>query len=405
LKEFRVVAEKYPSCEFAPDALFKAAECYAQLGLRNEAARTFHEFSQQYPENPLTEQAMLRSGDARFAESDFAEALSSYQKILESPGDPKVEEETLYRLAATHHNMKSFDAGVATYKKLLEKFPASAYAAEARYRIGEVELRQHQDALKAIEAYQACLDAVPEKDLMIRARQGLAAARYEQKDYEQAAEQLLQLVREEPQAKLDREIYLWCARYLHEQKRWSDSEQMFTALLEAYPEQDEMAEVLFLLGNCREQAGAIETAIEAYVQAAEKEKDPMRSAELKVRLAKLHEDRNETEAAMTLLESAANLDGGEASARARYNLAALQEAQGDAETAARNYMRLAILFVHETLTPEALWRAGNCYKNLSNLGQARSVFEELLADYPQSEFAEPARAVLATLTEPEKTAE
>ena len=112
------------------------------------------------------------------------------------------------------------------------------------------------------------------------------------------------------------------------------------------------------------------------------------------RLGKLREQREEYDQARALYEAAANLDGGEHSARARFNLAALYETQGDLENAARNFMRLAILFVHETMSPEALWRAGNCYLRLEQPDQADSIFQELISDYPDSSFAGEARALL-----------
>ena len=139
---------------------------------------------------------MLRSGDARFTAENFAEALANYAKILEKPGDPRMEEETLYRMAVTLHNMKNYDESAATFRKLLEKFPEGMYAVEAHFRIGEYELRQHKDPLKAIEAYQAALNKDNAGTFTVRALQGRASARYEQKDYEQAASQLLQLLRD-----------------------------------------------------------------------------------------------------------------------------------------------------------------------------------------------------------------
>ncbi|MCK5862751.1 MAG: tetratricopeptide repeat protein, partial [Candidatus Hydrogenedentes bacterium] len=106
-----------------------------------------------------------------------------------------------------------------------------------------------------------------------------------------------------------------------------------------------------------------------------------------------------------LFETVANLNGGDVSARARFHLAAVQESQGNHESAARNYMRLAILYAHETLSPEALWRAGNCYQTLGNRDQAASVYKELLADYPDSSFAEQAQGALHAMMKPAEAAE
>jgi TolA-binding protein len=399
LQEFKQVADNFPDSEFSQDALFKAGECYAQLGLRNEAAATFEDFAKRYPGNPLTEQAMLRSGDARFTAEDFAEALANYAQILEKPGDPRIEEETLYRMAVTYHNMKSYDDSAVTFRKLLEKFPEGMYAVEAHFRIGEYELRQHKDPLKAIEAYQAALNKDKAGTFTVRALQGLASARYEQKDYEQAASQLLQLLRDHPGEALTLEAYLWCSQWLREQERWADAAVLYTALLQAYPAYEERAGAMFILGECQEKTGETDKAIKTYTEALALAPEGQRAVEIHYHLGALYETRKELEKASTWYEKAANMDGGEVAAKARFQLATVQEGLGEHESAARNYMRLAILFVHETLSPEALWRAGNCYRKLGNNDQARSVFEELIADYPESSFAAQAKELL---NEPQK---
>ncbi|OQC07209.1 MAG: tol-pal system protein YbgF [Candidatus Hydrogenedentes bacterium ADurb.Bin101] len=394
LTEFRQVSENYSGSEFAAEALFKAAECHALLGTRDEAAKTFEAFARAYPDNPLTEQAMMRSGDARFTAQDFAAALANYKGILEKPGDPAVEEEALYRLAVTYHNMKEQSESAAAFRRLLEKFPDGKYAAEALLRIGDFELRQNKDALKAIEAYQAVLAQKPAENITLGALQGLATARYEQKDYEQAAAQVLQLIQNYPDNPLPPDAYMWCGQWLQEVERWKDAAAVFAALLKAHPEHEQRGELLFVLGGCYEKSGDIDQAVTAYTDLLHQDADPVRGAELRLRLGKLQESRKALEEARVLYEEAANLDGGEFSARARFQLAALYESGGDYENAARNFMRLAILYIHETLSPEALWHAGNCYTRMNKPDQARSVFEELVADYPDSPFAKEAQALL-----------
>lgn len=394
LEDFRKVAEAYPDSEFAAEALFKSGECYAQLGMRDEAARTFEAFARNHPDSPLTEQAMMRSGDARFTAQDFAEALANYRGILAKPSSPAVEEETMYRLAVTLHNMKDRPAAAEAFRQLLAKYPEGKYAAEAHFRIGEHELRENKDALKAIESYQAALAKTPAESITVSALQGLATARYEQKDYEQAAAQVLQLIHDYPASPLPDEAYLWCGQWLNQAERWADAATVFGAMLAAHPQHGQRGEILFVLAAAQEKAGNADGAMKTYGEALALPADPMRTADLHNRLGKLHEAREEFDQAKALYEKAANLDGGEDSARARFNLASLYEARGDYDNAARNFMRLAILFVHETLSPESLWRAGNCYTRLNNAAQARSVFEELISDYPDSPFAKEAQALL-----------
>lgn len=396
LAEFRIVAEQYSNSEFAAEALFKSGECLAQLGLREEAAKTFEKFSQTYPNHPFREQALLRAGDARFTDQNFVAALPNYQAVTEKPITPSAQEEALYRTAVTFHNLKNRGESATAFRRLLEKFPNSKYAAEAWFRIAEFEQQESKDSLQAIEAYEKALQNNPPPSIRVNILQGIAMARYEQKDFEQATKHILLLITEYPDVSLPAEAYLWCGQWLGEQKQYSEAATVFKAMLNAYPEYPQRVQVYYLLGKCSENIGNAKEAIEAYSQALATA-GGTQLVEIHYRLGALHQSLGALATAQQHYESAASLDGGETSAKARFDLAALLESMGDYENAARNYMRLAILFVHETLSPESLWRAGNCYLHLNNTAQAESIFRELIMDYPESSFAEEAKSRLASI--------
>lgn len=383
-----------PESEFTADALFKSAECYAHLGLRDEAARHFEEFARRYPDHSLTEQAMLRSGDARFTAQDFSQAIENYKKILENPQDAALEEEALYRLAVTCHNSKAYDESVETFRKLMEKFGEGRYGGEAAFRIAEYELTHRQDSLKALEFYEKALVHEPDPETTLQVLQGMAAARYAQKDYEKAGALILRLIREYPDSPLKEDSYLWSGQWFEKEQRYGEGAEVFQALLQAYPDQEEKATVLFFLAQCQEKEDKVSEATASYRQALEAGIAEDQESELLFRLGALYEKAGDRGEARVMFEKAANLDSGESAARARFHLAELFEAEEDFEEAARNYMRLAILFVHKDLSPEALWRAGHCYLKLEQHDQAQSVFEELQSDYPDSPFAAQAKELM-----------
>ena len=98
---------------------------------------------------------------------------------------------------------------------------------------------------------------------------------------------------------------------------------------------------------------------------------------------------------MKWYEAAANSNSGDIAARSRFQLGVLYERQEDYGKAARSFMRVAILFLHEEMSPESLWRAGQCYEKAEQGEQARKAYEELVADFPESPFAAKAKEALA----------
>jgi TolA-binding protein len=396
-QEFRLVAEKYPQSEFAVEALYKSAECLSQLGMTDQAAQAFEDFVKRYPDNPLTEQAILRAADAQFSADDFAAAVDKYKKILEKPGDPGVEQETLYRLAITYNNMKDLANSAAMFRTLLEKYPQSPYTAEAHFRIGEYQLREAKDTLKALEAYQAAIDAKPAPDIAGRALRGLALAHYERKDYGPAADLFLRLMQEFPAVTLNEETYAWAGQYLFDNEKWDAASKAFTVMLAAVKDYPAPERLRFKIAECAERAGQTEEAVKLYQAVIDAAPSSAKAVEAKYRMAALYEAQKQPDKALELYEAAASANNGDVAARARFRVGEMYEAREEYDKAARSFMRVAILFLHQELSPEALWRAGQSFQKAGNPEQAHKAYEELIADYPDHPHTVKAKEALAQL--------
>jgi len=394
-EEFRLVAEKYPDGEFGAEALYKAGECLAQLGRTDEAAKLFESFAQKYPDNLLAEQAILRAGDAELLSSAFDLAVEKYKKILESPTDPTVERNALYRLAITYHNMKDYDASAETFRTLIEKHPAGPRVAEAHVRIGDNYMRGDKDVLKALDAYNAALEAGPENEHAGRALKGVALARYELKDYDAAAETFLRLMTEYPSVSLNEATYAWTGQRFFDQEKWDQASAAFRSLLVGNPDYANPERVHLKIAECAEAAGKADEAINLYQVVVETAPRTSVAMEAKFRMAKLHEAREAPDEAFKLYEEVANASTGAAAAKARFRLGELHEGKGEFDAAARNYMYVVVVFLHEELAPEALWRAAQCYDKAEEPGKAGKTYEELVRDYPDSPQAGKAKDQLA----------
>ncbi|MCL4217295.1 MAG: tetratricopeptide repeat protein [Candidatus Hydrogenedentes bacterium] len=396
-EEFRLVAEKYSSGEFGADALYKAGECLAQMGRVEEASKVFATFAKQYPDNPLTEEAMLRLSDTQVLSEDFNEAVEQYKQILANTPSPELEEEILHRMAVTYHNLKQYEESVATYRLLLEKYPQSAHAAEARYRIGEYHALEQKDYVAAVAEYQQALDLQPKERIAGLALKGLALSHYELNDLDAAAGLFGRLMREHPAIKLNEQTYAWVGQYMFDQGRWDEAVLAFNSLLTADPNYPNPERVHLKVAESYEKAGKTDEAIAGYQGVMDLAPQTAAGMEAKYRMARMYEIKGDLEKAFALYEDAANSNVGETAAQARFHLAELYEQQSDFVAAAKSYMRVAILFLHEELSPEALWRAGQCFEQAGSLEQGRKTYEEVIRDYPDSAQAAKAEQRLAEL--------
>lgn len=394
---YRRVVEDFPGSEFSSDALFRFGECSSRLGESKEAADAFAEFAKLHGHHTRAPEAMLRAGDAHFELGEYAESIARYGQVIEA-GTGAAREEAMYRLAVAQHNQGEFSTSAASFERLVEDFPESGYAAEANVRSGDYWLREGGEPVKAVERFKRALELAPKGELGGRALQGLALARYESKDFDGAAQGFVRLMRDWEELPLNEKTYAWVGQHLFDREEWEPAALAFASLLRHVPDYPNPERVRFKIAECAERSRKIEEAIRLYGGVVAGSPRGGIGLEARYRMAQLHEERGEIETAMMLYEEGAGIGNGEASARSRFRLGELLEGQSKFDDAAKQYLRIAILYFHPELSPESMFRAGRCFEEAGDGVQARKTYEEVVRDYPDSAQAASAQARLAELS-------
>jgi TolA-binding protein len=200
-----------------------------------------------------------------------------------------------------------------------------------------------------------------------------------------------------PDVTLNEETYAWAGQRLFDQQKWDTAMLAFNMLLKANPAYPNPERVMFKVAECLEAAGKAPEAVTQFKATVDKAPESATALDAKLRMAKLCEAQEQADEAMKLYEEAANANTGDTAARARFRVAELLEAKNDFEGAARSYMRIAILFLHEELSPESLWRAGQAYEKAGSPAQAKNTYEELISDFGDKEQAIKAKERLAQM--------
>lgn len=394
-EEFRLVANQYGDSEFAPEALFKGGECLSKLNRHAEAMTAFDEYALRHSQTALADEALLRAGDAAFLSKDLAGAVDRYSKLVRKAPGGDVEEEGLFRLGIALHDISNFKMCAETLLKLLEKFPNTDYAAEAHLLVADVYLEDSEDPVRAIGHYQSALKSSPEGKHAGDALKGLALARYEAKDYPGAAESFVELIRKYPEVSLNAETYVWLGDQLYQSGDWENAIAVYGAFIERIPGDGQHALAWFRTGESYAALENPDRAIAAFGHVAETAPKSALAADAQLKIARQLEKDGQIDKAVALYEESADANNGESAARARFKLGEIYEARGDFETAAKHFMRVAILFLHEELSPESLLRAASCYSKLDDTEKASQTFDELIREFPDSAQAASARELLA----------
>lgn len=390
-QHFDRVTTKFSDAEFAAEAMYRGAECLVRMNQGEQAATMFEKFAATYPDNPLAVDASLRAGDGHFVAGEFDRAVEIYSKILKDQPPPPIKEQALYRVALARHNGGDSADSASSFRILLQEFPESEYSVEAHLRIGDYVLRDRGEAVEAMEHFKTAYEAEPDGPLAGRALKGLALARLESKDFEGAAATLSQLIGAYEDVTLNAETYAWLGQHRFDQEEWSDAARAFDRLLELSPDYPNAPLIAFKSAEAHERNGDSDKALQGYDAAVKIAGASGIAVEAQYRMAKIHEEASRMDMALAFYEAAANSNSGDAAAQARFRLGVIYEGKEEYAAAARHFMRVAILFLHEELSPESLWRAGLCFEKSGDTNQAISTYREVVKDFPDTEQAAKAK--------------
>ena len=105
------------------------------------ATSEFGQVIQSYPSDPLGGNAYYYLGEIDYRNGKFAAAVKDYDHVLDQyPGNPKIPVSHLHKGMALLA-LKDHDAGVAELRALIQRFPNSPEAAQARTRLNGMGIR------------------------------------------------------------------------------------------------------------------------------------------------------------------------------------------------------------------------------------------------------------------------
>jgi outer membrane protein assembly factor BamD (BamD/ComL family) len=116
------------------------------------AIKAYYDFTSAYPEDSLTPDFLFKSAEVATASQQYPQALVSYQSIEAKYPNYKFYPESLFLEASLLDNYINDDAKAKiAYEKVIEKFPNSSYANDAKAAIsnfGKSDAELHKEFMK-----------------------------------------------------------------------------------------------------------------------------------------------------------------------------------------------------------------------------------------------------------------
>ena len=313
-------------------------------------------------------------------------------RIAPQTGHPVVSpEETQFNLANRFYVAKDYTQAAAEYERYLGKYPDGSQREAAMWWLGE-SYRFLKRTPAARSSYQMLTIAFPDGKFTAPANFRMAIIDYEARDYQTA----LGLFRKAAGGSKAQDVILY-SRYcealcLEQLGRKDETREVYENVLSFTQDNPYRDDAHLKLAELAMNQRRPNDAFKQYEALSREASKPVVQADSSLRAGILAHELGQDDAAMTLLSHAASLPGGSAQLRADAMIAQLHLLYDTNKykelLAAYPGMKYALT---ATLQPEAMLMAANAQRQLGRHQEARTIYDELITQYPNTPQAPEAR--------------
>ncbi len=331
----------------------------------------------------LVAETLKKAGDAKGAEALYADLEKS------AKNDPSLAKEVAPEIAAERAYLALDRGDVKGAVAIVESVNPEVRGAidDAAFFVGEA-LFTANDFQGASKLYERATHSNKLADKALY-KGGFAAIKRE--DFALAQKQFQRLVTEQSKSPLLGESLYLLGESLYRQNEFEAAMAPLTRLRKEQPKHASIAKALFRLGLCAGKLKRWPEAQDALDDLARRFPDFPNLAEAELWHGRALAVAGNVRAARSALERTIALDKGELAARARIEIGRLHSSAGEHEKALAEFLKVAVLFGGDDVVAESLFCAGDSLEALGDKAKAQKQYEELVAKYPRSPFANDAK--------------
>ncbi|MCC6660888.1 MAG: tetratricopeptide repeat protein [Phycisphaerales bacterium] len=379
------------------DALFREALAHAAAGRHQEAFDAFSKMVDQFGTSPRAGEAAARRAIELSRLGKPAEALRALDAAKRDGLDARLKDALDYERAWCLRQTKQTDKAAEGYRALIQPGHDATLRLFAMTDLAEIDADagRHDRAVDLLGSVRSAGKEVP-ADLRARATYllGVSEFRLEHFDkaaalmdeflagkpgalgpsallvsgesqfrlarHEKAVERLRQVVEKHPDDPAAPTAMLRLGESLAALQQWSESERVFEAYLNRYKDSELWFQARFGLGWARENQSKPEDAIACYREVAEKHEGPT-------------------------------------AARAQFQIGECLFGMGKNEEAAKELMKVDILYAYPEWSAAALFEAGRCFEAMGDPDRARAQYQAVIERFKDSKWAPQATQRLAAV--------
>lgn len=407
-------------------AMFQVGNSYYRSGRTFEAVTTFRRVLRIYPFSRLKEQAQYNIAYIYLNSDNYSQAIEEFQTVISKYPGTEWAARSQYNIGDSYYNAGEYDRAIEAYKNVLNNYPRSSYIIDAVNGIQYSQLSSTGvDSSSAV--LEDFLSNNPSSGTADRLRYRQAETVYQTGDYEGAIKEFRQYLRITNSDNLTPEAYSNLGDSYRQTGQIDKAIGAYQTIVDEFPNDDQTPSALIILGNLYNEKGQFETSHEYFELLLEKgsrftqeayvgmgtaslasENTGLAKSEFEealkvnpnnpaanVGLGKVAVLEGRYEDATSLLAPVADRSTTIAGAEAQYYLGKVEQDQGNFEVAIENYSKVRVLFeAFEIWVSKALYNSAECHIRLGNRGDAVSILNGIVENYPGTEGARQAQALL-----------
>lgn len=341
------------------------------------AATRFSEATRQ-PDHPLAKDAALQQGLAYVRAKEFAEAAQHFPKVIQRYRDhPSVQLMTYYAGLA-FARLKKWNEAEPYLRQVADTWPGFEFADRALYEWAWCE-RNRERQPQATKLYERFLKKYPKSALFAKVQSELAELSFDSGDIEKLIRELTAAVAKTKDPALRENMRYQLASAHYRKKDYETAAKQFEQLLKEYPKSRALASMRYQAGESRRKLKETVTARAHYQAGLKIDSLPPEVAEpMLLHLAEIETSLNFFgEAQANYLQFLKRFPESAFTRNAQFGLGWCRENSDDPDGAIKAYARLLDQKPIDSWTVRAHFQTGECYFNDQKYDQAITRFEHV----------------------------
>jgi TolA-binding protein len=245
-QQFTDFQTRFPASNVAVDAEYFAAECQYQMGGLTDAALLFGRFIERHPASKLSDDAAFRRAEVLYRQAKYADAHTAFADVLRTWPEGNLAHEAAYWAGESAFRDGNPPAALRYYTIAYDHYAQGRIRDYALYSVAYVhEKTGRYDEARTV--YDSLLATFPTSSLAVAARTRIGACLHLKGQHEDALAWFASLTDSPDAENVAERLYLRgeCAYKLG---RFADAERHYRDYVGAYPDGAREREVRYSLG-------------------------------------------------------------------------------------------------------------------------------------------------------------